>query len=82
MQVLLRRARFLLLSIALIATSIFLAVLMVAALFAMTMSGAGLSPLVLVLFGACLACLVASIGFFLGDIMLSIRWLRVSLGET
>jgi hypothetical protein len=71
----------LLLAIALISTAIFLAVLMVAALFGMYLSGATLDAAVLVLFAACLACLVGSIAFFLGDIFLSIRWLRISLGE-
>ena len=79
-HILWRRARYLLLSIALISISIFLSVVMVAALFVMTLSGAALGTVVLVLFGACLACLVASISYFLGDILLSIRWLRVSLG--
>jgi hypothetical protein len=74
-----RRARYLLLAIALISTAIFLAVLMVAALFTMVLSGTALDALVLVLFGACLACLVASVACFLGDILLSIRWLRISL---
>ena len=78
-QILWRRARFLLLAIALISTAIFLAVLMVAALFAMVLSGTAMDGVVLVLFGVCLACLVASVGFFLGDILLSIRWLRISL---
>ena len=81
LTVLWRRARFLLLSIASIATSIFLAVLVVAVLFVMNLSGASLGTLVLVLFGLCLACLAASMSFFLGDIFLSIRWLRVTLGE-
>ena len=78
-HILWRRARFLLLAIAFISTAIFLAVLMVAALFAMVLSGTAMDGVVLVLFGVCLACLVASVGFFLGDILLSIRWLRISL---
>jgi hypothetical protein len=76
-----RRSRLLLFSIALIATSIFLAVLMVVALFLMNLSGAALGTMVLILFGACLVCLAASMGYFMGDIFLSIRWLRISLGE-
>jgi len=79
--ILFRRAHFLLLAIALISTAIFLSVLMVAALFAMYLSGSHLGGAVLVLFGACLLCLVVSTAFFLGDIFLSIRWLRVSLGR-
>jgi len=78
-RILWRRARCLLFAIALISTAIFFAVLMVAALFAMVLSGTALDGLVLVLFGVCLACLVASVSFFLGDMFLSIRWLRVSL---
>jgi hypothetical protein len=80
-RVLVRRARLLLGAIALIAFSIFLAVLMVAALFAMYLLAARLERLVLLLFGGCLACLVASTACFLGDILLSIRWLRLSLGR-
>ena len=80
-QILRRRSRFLLFSIALITTSIFLAVLMVVALFLMHLSGAALGTTVLILFGACLCCLAASMSTFMGDIFLSIRWLRISLGE-
>lgn len=75
------RARLLQVAIALIAGSIFLAVLMVVTLFAMNLFGTSLAALVLILFGACLAGLVASIACFMGDIFLSIRWLRLSLGR-
>jgi hypothetical protein len=81
MRILLRRARTMLLSIAFIATSIFLAALMVVTLFAMHFLVADLGTLILLLFGGCLASLVASIAFFLIDIFISIRWLRVSLGR-
>jgi len=81
LRILFRRARFLQIAIALMATNVFLAVLMVATLFAMNLLSAGLSAAVLVLFAACLVCLVASIACFLGDIFLSIRWLRLSLGR-
>jgi hypothetical protein len=80
-RLLFRRARYLLLSIFLIAFATFVAVLMVVALFGMYLSGADLGAAVLVLFGACLLLLVASIAFFLGDILLSIRWLRLSLRD-
>jgi len=79
--ILLQRARLLLFAIALITTSMFLAVLMVGALFAMNFLTASLNALILLLFGLCLLCLVVATGCFLGDIFLSIRWLRVSLGH-
>jgi hypothetical protein len=81
LRILFRRARLLQFAIALIATSIFLSVLMVVALFAMHLFGAGMSRVILWLFGVCLSCLVVSMAFFLGDIFLSIRWLRLSLGR-
>jgi hypothetical protein len=81
LRILFRRARLLLAAIALLATSIFLAVLMVAALFAMHLWPARLDAAILGLFAACLLCLVASVATFLGDILLSIRWLRLSLGR-
>jgi hypothetical protein len=80
-RILFRRARLLQLAIATIATSIFLAAIMVVALFIMYVVAADLTILILGLFGVCLLCLVASIGFFLGDVFLSIRWLRVSMGR-
>lgn len=75
-----RRARLLQIALALISGSTFCAVLMVIALFAMNVSGRELAGVVLTLFGVCLAGMVASIACFLGDIFLSIRWLRLSLG--
>ncbi len=81
LRILSRRARLLQISIALIATSVFLSVLMVAALFAMHYLETSLHNAILALFGACLLCLASSIGFFLGDIFLSIRWLQLSLGR-
>ncbi len=81
MRILFQRARLLLYAIALIATSIFLSVLVVAALFAMHLLSVDLDGVVLGLFGGCLLCLVVSMGCFLGDIFLSIRWLRMSLGR-
>lgn len=80
-RVLFRRARLLQLAIALVATSIFTAALMIAAIFLMHVATAGLARAVLALFGACLACLVTSLALFLADIFLSIRWLRLSLGR-
>ncbi|MGE0546057.1 MAG: DUF2721 domain-containing protein [Kofleriaceae bacterium] len=80
LPILFRRARFLLFAIGSIATSIFLAVVTVALLFAMNLLAANLSIAILVLFAICLLCLVGSLIFFLGDIVLSIRWLRVSIG--
>jgi hypothetical protein len=79
--ILFRRARFLQIGIGLMATNVFFAVLMVAALFAMSLLGAALGALVLGLFGGCLLCLAASVACFLADIFLSIRWLRLSLGR-
>lgn len=81
MRILFRRARFLLAAILLISTAILFAALTVAVLFAMYLSGAHFGTAVLVLFGACLALLVVSIGCFVGDVFLSIRWLRLSLGR-
>ncbi len=75
------RAQLLLAAILLIGTSVFLSALMVAGLFAMYLLNVDLSMLVLALFGVCLLCLVLSIGGFLGDVILSIRWLKVSLGR-
>ena len=76
-----RRARLLQVALALISGSTFCAVLMVVALFAMNVSGRELANLVLTLFGLCLLGMIASIACFLGDIFLSIRWLRLSLGR-
>jgi hypothetical protein len=81
LRILFRRARLLQVAIAGIATSVFLAALMVVTLFAMTLAGASLGWLVLGLFAVCLAALILSIACFLGDIFLSIRWLHVSLGR-
>jgi len=81
MRALWRRARFLQTAIALIAIAIFFAVLMIAALFTMYVRGTALGTVVLTLFGACLACLATSMSFFLGDVFLSIRWLRVGMGQ-
>ena len=80
-RILFRRARLLMIAIALVASSIFLAALMVLGLFVMYLVGANLSGAILVLFALCLIALVASMSCFLGDIILSIRWLRVSLGR-
>lgn len=79
--ILFRRARLLLFAIALIAVSVFLSALMVVGLFAMYLLNVSLSMAILALFGLCLAALVAAIACFLGDIFMSIRWLRVSLGR-
>ncbi len=79
--ILFRRARLLLSAIALIAVSVFLSALMVVGLFAMYLLKVSLSMGILALFGCCLLGLVSSIGCFLGDIFLSIRWLHVSLGR-
>jgi hypothetical protein len=81
LELLLRRARLLLSAIALVITSMFLAVLMVVALFAMHFFASSLYTIILLLFGLCLACLVTATACFLGDVILSIRWLRVSLGH-
>jgi hypothetical protein len=81
LRVLFQRARLLQVAIAMIAISAFLAVVMVVALFTMYLTRAHLDWLILLLFAACLLCLVASIVAFLGDIFLSIRWLRLSLGR-
>jgi hypothetical protein len=81
LRILFRRARMLQLAIALIATSIFCATIMVAGLFAMHLLGSDQQVVILSLFGLCLLALVASIVCFLGDIFLSIRWLKVSLGR-
>src|SRR5688572_29305693 len=80
-RILFRRARLLQIAIASIAVSIFVAVLMVVALFVMYLASVELGGVVLSLFAACLLCLVVAIGAFFGDIFLSIRWLRVSLGR-
>lgn len=81
LRILFRRARLLQYAIAAISMSIFMAVLMVVALFAMYLLSAHLQGAVLTLFGGCLAGLVVATGCFLGDIVLSIRWLHVSLGK-
>lgn len=81
LRLLFRRARLLLAAVLLIGISVFLAALMVAGLFAMHLLNVSLSDLILTLFGISLACLVASIAGFLGDVFLSIRWLKVSLGR-
>jgi hypothetical protein len=81
LALLLRRAHLLLFAIALVTASIFLAVLMVVALFAMQFLAGSLYTMILLLFGLCLTCLVAATACFLGDVFLSIRWLRVSLGR-
>lgn len=81
LRILFRRARLLLAAILLIGISVFLSALMVAGLFAMNLLKVNLSMLILALFGVCLMCLVASIAGFLGDVFLSIRWLKVSLGR-
>jgi len=80
-RILFRRARLLQVAIALMATNVFFAVLMIGALFAMSLLGAALGALVLTLFGGCLVCVAASVSCFLGDIFLSIRWLKLSLGR-
>jgi hypothetical protein len=81
LRILIRRARLLLVAIGLVSTSIFLAVLMVGGLFAMHVWGSHLQAAILILFGVCLLCLVGSMSFFLGDILISIRWLRLSIGR-
>jgi HAMP domain-containing protein len=81
LRILFRRARLLLAAIALIATSIFLAVLMVAALFVMYLFAVSMTTGILGLFAVCLLCLVASMACFLGDIVLSTGWLHLSLGR-
>ncbi len=81
LRILFRRAQLLLFAIGLVGTSIFLAVLMVVSLFAMYYLSTSLTGLVLGLFSLCLALLVISTACFLGDIVLSIRWLRLSLGQ-
>ncbi len=81
LRMLFQRAQLLLVATLLVGTSVFLSALMVAGLFAMHLLDVNLSMLVLALFGLCLACLVASIAGFLGDVFLSIRWLKVSLGR-
>ena len=81
LSLLLRRARLLLYAIALVTSSMFLAVLMVVALFAMHFFAGSLYTIILLLFGLCLTCLVAATACFLSDVILSIRWLRVSLGH-
>lgn len=80
-QILFKRARLLQYAIAAISMSVFMAVLMVVALFAMYLLSAHLQGTVLTLFAGCLVGLVVATGCFLGDIFLSIRWLHVSLGK-
>lgn len=81
LRILFKRARLLQVAILLMAISIFLAVLMIAMLFAMFLMAATLDRVILLLFGGCLLCLVVSVACFLGDISLSIRWLHVSVGR-
>jgi Protein of unknown function (DUF2721) len=81
LAILFRRARLLQMAIGLMATNVFMAVLMVVALFAMNLTTAHATTIVIALFGGCLTCLVLSIACFLGDIFLGLRWLRVSLGR-
>lgn len=76
-----RRARLLQVALALVSGSTFFAVLMVVTLFAMNVWGRELANVVLTEFGLCLLGMIASIACFLGDIFLSIRWLRLSLGK-
>ena len=81
LRILFRRAQLLLFAIFLISTSIFLAVLMVVFLFAMYFLNMSFSGTILGLFTGCLALMVSSTACFLGDVVLSIRWLHLSLGQ-
>ena len=79
LRILMRRAELLLYAIGSIATSIFLVVIMVIVLFVMHFLGVDLSDVILGLFAVCLVGLVVSIACFVGDVLLGIRWLHLSL---
>lgn len=81
LHVLFRRARLLQLAIALIIASAFVVLLIVGSLFATYLFALPMGAVILLLFALCLVLLVASLSCFLGDIFLSIRSLRVSLGR-
>ena len=74
-----RRARILQKAITFAVTTALLAAAMVIVLFAGTLLRLPISVLVVVLFSACLASLVSSLGFYLKDINLSLRALSHEL---
>lgn len=80
-EVLLRRARLLRLSIILAATSILLVALIIIALFATELSGIDGGLVVGVLFVACMTSLIVSLVLFIADINLSLRALDLDLSH-
>ncbi len=78
-QILYRRSRLLLLSTSLALMSVLLAALLVVALFFAYLAGMNLSSVIIGLFVLSLACLVASLLFFIRDMTLGLRALREEL---
>jgi hypothetical protein len=74
-----RRARLMRTVITLAGTSVLFAALLIAALFVAALLGLPWVPLIVVLFGACLLCLVVSVAGFVHDLGLSLAALRLEL---
>lgn len=80
-RILYRRSRLLLWSTSLALTSVLFAALLIVTLFATYLLELDLHALVVALFVLSLACLVASLVFFIKDMSLSLRALRAELGD-
>lgn len=81
LRVLLRRARIIRAAIALAASSVLLAAMLVIVLFLEALLQIPYAAPVAVLFIACLTCLIASLVLFLVDINLSLKALKVEVGS-
>ncbi|MBN9120622.1 MAG: DUF2721 domain-containing protein [Planctomycetes bacterium] len=80
-RILYRRSRLLLYATGFALASVLVAVLLVVALFVHYLAGVNLHRLVVVLFVLSLATLVASLGYFIKDMTLSLRALREELQD-
>lgn len=81
LRILWRRARLTRTAIALATVSVLLVALMIITLFVGTVWQLHVAALLVALFTLCLVSLVASLGFFLSDINLTLRALRLELPE-
>lgn len=80
LRVLLEQARLLRSALALAATSVLLASILVIAVFLGALLNLSSAGVVVTLFVSCLLSLILSLGFFLRDINLSLRALRLEVG--
>jgi hypothetical protein len=81
LNILLRRAQIVRAAIALAGLSVLLTALLIVVLFLTALFKLGMASLISAVFIACMVCLVASLGFFIADINISLAALRLEVSS-